>query len=78
MTKKGHQKFFPWKWKFFPKKTSFRNLGCAEIFFGHPKLGDRSPPLGGGEDPIRYRPTAAHAMQAKTLKLSRRFIFYKC
>jgi len=29
MTKKGkgHQKFWAWKWKFFRKKTSFRNLG---------------------------------------------------
>jgi len=27
MTKKGHQKFWPWKWKLFPKKTSFTNLG---------------------------------------------------
>ena len=24
--KNGHQKFCPWKWTFFPKKTSFRNL----------------------------------------------------
>jgi len=34
--KEGHQKFWPWKWEFFPKKTSFRNLGLRN-FFPSPK-----------------------------------------
>ena len=45
MTKKGHQKFWPWKWNFFPKKTSFRNLGPLKKFLFPSKLGARSPPL---------------------------------
>ena len=36
MTKKGHQKFLAWKWKFSPKKASVRNLGLG-IFFPSPK-----------------------------------------
>jgi len=32
MTKKGHQKFWPWKWIFFPETTSFRNLGPRKLF----------------------------------------------
>ena len=30
--KEGHQKFWAWKWKFFPKKTSSRNLGPRKNF----------------------------------------------
>jgi len=30
--KKTHQKFWPWKRKFFRKKTSFRNLGPRKFF----------------------------------------------
>ena len=45
-TKKGHQKFSAWKWKFCPEKASFRNLGVREKNFRPlPKLGARSPPL---------------------------------
>jgi len=32
MTKKGHQKFWTWKWRFVPKRTSFRNLGLQNFF----------------------------------------------
>ena len=46
MNKKGHQKFLPWKWEFFPKKASFRNLGPRKNF-PSPKLGARSPSLTG-------------------------------
>src|SRR6218665_3607981 len=43
--KRGHQKFLPRKWKYFPRKKSFGSLGSAEKFFRPPKLGARSPPL---------------------------------
>ena len=37
--KKGHQKFLPWKWKFFLK------LGREKKFLVPPKFGARSPPM---------------------------------
>src|SRR6218665_1957151 len=36
MTKKSHKKFLPRKRKFFPPKTSFRNLGSGEKNFRPP------------------------------------------
>ena len=44
MTKKSHQKFWPWKWKFFPKKGHLEIL-VREKIFRPPKLGARAPPL---------------------------------
>src|SRR6218665_1907842 len=43
MTKKGHQKCWPSKWKFFQKKP---NSWSAKKFSVPPKLGARSSPVG--------------------------------
>src|SRR6218665_2122457 len=45
MTKKGHQKFLPRKWKFFPQKPHSEILGPPKKFSVPPKLGAMSPPL---------------------------------
>src|SRR6218665_222551 len=43
--KKGHQKFLPRKWKFFPQKRHSEILGPPKKISVPPKLGARSPPL---------------------------------
>jgi len=43
--KKGHQNFWPWKWKFVVPKNVIQKFWSTKIFFRPPKLGARSPPL---------------------------------
>jgi len=44
MTKKSHQKYWALKWKFFPNKRLFKNLGPRNLF-RPPKLGAKSPSM---------------------------------
>src|SRR6218665_2626782 len=45
MTKKGHQKFLPQKWKFLPQKYVIQKSWVRQKNFRSPKLGAMSPPL---------------------------------